>query len=264
MKEIIDMLILRRNRLDKLESVVIRRLQDVPDGQLRISSRNGNLQFYCRSCPSDRTGKYIKKGDTLLPAKLAQKEYDIQVLRAIKKEKQHIDKLIDSSSSLKAEEIYNGLNDKRKKLVVPVEETTEDFVVNWLSVSYEPKDFKADDPQHYSNSGLRVRSKSEVLIADTFAEEHIPFRYEYPLILFGLGEVRPDFVVLNIRTRQEFIWEHFGKMNDNAYYDSTAKKLYYYERNGYYLGENLIATWESSDFPLNVNMVKEKINKYLR
>ena len=71
-------------------------------------------------------------------------------------------------------------------------------------------------------------------------------------------------MVLNIRTRQEFIWKHFGKMNDNAYYDSTAKKLYFYERNGYYLGENLIATWESSDFPLNVNMVKEKINKYLK
>lgn len=264
MEDIIDMLIQRKHSLDKIESVVIKRLQDAPDGQLRISNRNGIVQYYCRNCLSDRSGKYINKADPLLPAKLAQKEYDIEVLRAIKEEKRRIDKFIDTRSSTKAEDIYDSLNDNRKKLVVPVEEPTEDFVDNWLNVTYTRKGFKADDQEHYTNRGLRVRSKSEVLIANTFGDEHIPFRYEYPIILTGLGEIHPDFVVLNTRTRQEFIWEHFGKMDDQLYHDSTAKKLAIYEKNGYYLGENLIASWESSDYPLNVNLVKDKINKYLK
>ncbi|MFQ6929598.1 MAG: hypothetical protein ACLRR3_00115 [Eubacterium sp.] len=38
-----------------------------------------------------------------------------------------------------------------------------------------------------------------------------------PLRLKGYGTVKPDFTVLNKRTRHEYVWEHFGMMDDSIY-----------------------------------------------
>ena len=52
--------------------------------------------------------------------------------------------------------------------------------------------------EFYSNSGVRVRSKSELIIANMLEKYGIPYRYEYPLLLNGNDLVRPDFLCLNI------------------------------------------------------------------
>jgi hypothetical protein len=263
MKEIIELLTRRKNELDKMESVVLKRLEEAPEGQLRISNRNGMIQYYCRNSTSDRCGKYIKKADSQLPAQLAQKEYDNEVIKAIKEEKKQIEDFLDNWFSKKAEGIYSCLNNKRKQLIVPVEETTESFVENWLNKPYVHKGFDANAPHYFTNRGLRVRSKSEIIIANTLDEMHIPFRYEYPVFLHEYGTVNADFTVLNPRTRQEFVWEHFGLMDDSKYSETATKKIMSYEMSGFYPGENLILTWETSDVPLNGLIVKQKINKYL-
>ena len=72
----------------------------------------------------------------------------------------------------------------------------------------------------------RVRSKSEVIIADTLARHGVPYRYEYPLKLKSgrdgaFRTIHPDFLCLNVRTRAEFYWEHFGLMDDPDYLERT-------------------------------------------
>ncbi len=110
------------------------------------------------------------------------------------------------------EEIYGNLHKARQKLIVPVKETMEEFVHNWEAVRYEGKGFRTDVPEFYTAKGERVRSKSEVIIADALYRKGIPYRYEYPLHLSGVGEIYPDFMVLNVRLRKEMYWEHFGRM----------------------------------------------------
>ena len=64
---------------------------------------------------------------------------------------------------------------------------------------------------------MRVRSKSEGTIVDLLLEYEALFRYECKIFLRGLGEIHPDFIILNKRTGEEFVWEHFGKVDDWKY-----------------------------------------------
>jgi len=73
--------------------------------------------------------------------------------------------------------------------------------------------------------GTRVRSKSEALISNSLERWEVPQLYEMPLILKGYGKVRPDFMVLNVRTRQEYIWEHLGMLDDPVYLEKAMKKI---------------------------------------
>ena len=108
-----------------------------------------------------------------------------------------------------------------------------------------------------------MRSKSELIIANKLKQHNIPYKYEYPLVLSTGVTVHPDFTCLNINTRQEFIWEHFGIMGDSDYMNKTLKKINDYAKSGYVLGRNFIATFESSSIPLNSNTIDININEYL-
>ena len=101
------------------------------------------------------------------------------------------------------------------------------------------------------------------MIADLLAREQIPYRYECPLYLEGLGTIYPDFTVLNTRLRKELYWEHFGMMDDPEYAEKAIKKLDGYEQNGIFQGENLIVTYETKQTPLNQKMIIRMIENYL-
>src|SRR5574344_2972007 len=114
-------------------------------------------------------------------------------------------------------------------------EAKKEFVRQWNSVEYK-KWAEKDDCKMVTGRGELVRSKSEVIIADTLARYKIPYRYEMPLVVKTNGlerrEFRPDFCCLRVRDRKEFLWEHFGMMSDSEYASSAVKKIQVYQHNG--------------------------------
>ena len=74
--------------------------------------------------------------------------------------------------------------------------------------------------------------------------------------------VYPDFTCLNVRTHQEFVWEHFGMIDVPEYCQNMASKMEMYLMNGFCLGKNFVMTTETHDRPLNSMMV-EKILEQL-
>ena len=74
----------------------------------------------------------------------------------------------------------------------------------------------------------------------------------------------PIFLCLNLRTRQEFIWEHFGRMDDSDYSKKTAQKLRTYSENNIHPGKNLIITVEANGLPLSSMYIEEIIQTYLK
>ena len=52
-------------------------------------------------------------------------------------------------------------------------------------------------------------------------------------------------------------------MDDPEYANKNIKKISLYEQNGYHAGDNMILTFESSQVPLNSNIIKDKIEQYL-
>lgn len=123
-----------------------------------------------------------------------------------------------------------------------------------------------------------VCSKSEVIIAEVLDKFNVPYRYEFPYKLTtstkstrksSKGEKGkkvmfcPDFTCLNLRTRKEFIWEHFGKMDDAEYVKNVNEKLDVYEANGIFLGDRLIITRETEARPLKIPQVQRLVKKFL-
>ena len=83
------------------------------------------------------------------------------------------------------------------------------------------------------------------------------------LCLKSYGWIHPDFAILNKRLRKEIYWEHLGKMDDVGYVDDNIRRILMYEKNGYYLGDKLILTFETQKIPLNSLEIDRMIQKYL-
>lgn len=102
------------------------------------------------------------------------------------------------------------MDTERRKLITPVTLETKDYAHEWQSIQYTPKPIGPAISNHLTDKGETVRSKSEVIIANTLARQQIPYRYEYPVKL-KTYTAHPDFYCLNLRTRQEYLWEHLGR-----------------------------------------------------
>lgn len=264
MKEVRRTLEARKNQLLKLKKEKEKALLSAPKGLLRVNCQGSRIQYYRRENSSDANGVYLREKDRELVRMLAQKDYDQKVLRAVEKELGAVERCLAGYPVTGAEEVYEKLHRERKKLVVPVWEPREQFVQKWEAVVYKGKGFGEDAPEFYTAKNERVRSKSEWIIADLLNREGVPYRYEYPLHLKGMGVVHPDFMVLNVKKRKEFYWEHLGMMDDSVYAERALKKIAMYEQNGIYPGDGLILTYETRINPLNQKMVAKLIEHYLK
>ena len=245
--------------ISKKESAIVK----APSGTLKCSKVRNNVQYYHRKEKSDRVGKYIPYRRIELAKALAQKAYDKEVLETACRECDILKTLLDYYSRMIVEQIYENLPEARRKLIIPIRRTDEEYIKAWESLEYERKGFSDDAPEFITEKNERVRSKSELIIANTLKRKEVPYRYESPLRLKGIGVVHPDFTILNIRKRETFYWEHLGMMDDPVYSENAMKKIRYYIKNGIYPGESLIITHETRLQPLGTSEIEEMIVHYL-
>lgn len=257
-------------------------LKKAPEGSLRISQSHGNVQYYHRENQNDKVGHYIDSNHYELAQRLGQKDYNKRLVASLKKELKILKSALSQLEILTehnetSETVLNSLSPLRRALIRPVTLSDSQYAAAWISQKYKGKPFQPDSQKMYTSNGERVRSKSEVLIADTLKRLGVPYRYEFPLTL-KIGDrdqtdtatrskkitVHPDYLCLNLRTRQEFIWEHFGRMGDPDYSKKTAKKLRTYSENNIHPGKNLIITVEANGLPLSSMYIEEIIQTYLK
>ncbi|SHI69309.1 hypothetical protein [Pseudobutyrivibrio xylanivorans] len=237
-------------------------IRRAPEGSLRIVDKKSYAQYYWCRASKDTNGEYLPKEKIEIAKALAQKEYNRKVLRLAQKEERIISKYDDFLRRDSYHKIYDGLSSAKKKIVNPIHPEIDDIIQSWLAEEYEPMPFM-DNTEFYSTNGVRVRSKSELIIANLLEQYDVPYKYEKPLILKGKGTVRPDFVCLNKSQRKEYVWEHFGMMDSSDYANKNVAKLNMYQQNGYYLGVNMIASFETSQQPISSRNIKSMIEKYL-
>ena len=255
-------LVERKQFLTNLISQKEEALKNAPRGSLRISRGKKRVQYYRRLSPKDKNGIYLKKTEADTVLQLAQKHYDKLVLKAARKELKALDHYTKLFPAIPPEKIIESIGLEWKKLIHPIEESDADFISNWLSAEYEKKPVNDKNGAFTTERGELVRSKSEVIIANYLYHNGIPYRYEYPMNLRGLGSIHPDFIILNVRLRKEIIWEHFGMMDNENYAEDAVTRFRWYQLNGYYPGDNLIFTMETKDHPISTDIVQEMVNKY--
>ena len=155
--------------------------------------------------------------------------------------------------------IYNNLIPERKKFVIPYISTSDLIAKGWQSKTFKPNPYKPEKKIFDTRRGEKVRSKSEAIIADTLYEFGIPYRYEYPVKMAN-GEIRyPDFMLLNLKTKQEIYFEHFGRMGDAGYRMDAMEKMDLYRASGIYPGKNLIFTYETEEKPLDIKGIRKML-----
>ena len=260
---IMDLLKERKYLLEAIVRDKEKALKNVPKGHLRISRRKNCAEYFWRTDPKDNNGRYITKENCEVAGRLAQKDYDRKIGRIAKRELSIVSEYLEYITSNSIKDIYESMSEARKKLVIPVQIPDERYKTEWISQPYEPMGFGEDDAEYYSDSGIRVRSKSEIIIANMLEKFGVPYKYEFPVFLEGKGSVRPDFICLNLRNRREYVWEHFGMMDDEEYVQKNIYKINCYEQSGYYPGVNLIMSFETSQTPINSNIIKTMIRQYL-
>lgn len=130
------------------------------------------------------------------------------------------------------------------------------MVHQWLK-QLEIKNTYPFSEVYYSNNKTKLRSKSELIIANALEELKIPYRYENRLILNN-KKVYPDFIVKNPFTNKTIIWEHFGALDKPGYERSMNEKMKAYLEHGFTPFDNLIYTFES-----DLNRIKDIINKII-
>ena len=239
-------------------------LEGALQGSLRICKGKRRVQYYHRTNPKDFSGVYICEKDVCVAKDLAQKDYNRKVVSSAQKELKAIDRYLASCPKVQAEEIYEKLHEERRKIVNPIKKTERQYVEEWEKVKYSGKPFEEGIPEMCTARGEKVRSKSEMIIADLLDRENIPYRYEYPIKIKGWGVFYPDFTALNIKKRKEIYWEHLGMMDDAAYAENALQKIALYEQNGILPNDNLILTYETKKNPINRKIIKLMIEQYLK
>ena len=223
------------------------------------------LDFICQKVLENNFHFFVGKYLPFTIENLAQKDYAEKLLKQLKRDREKVQKFINEYSLNSMEKVYEELAPKRKKLVKPYILPDEEFVNQWMQTSYNKKEIMVEvGSEIVTEKGEVVRSKSEKILADKLNLMNIPYHYEQPLFLNGYGTIHPDFTVLNKSTRKEYYWEHFGLMDNPEYCEKAIKKIETMQKNGIYIGEKLIVTFETQSHPLNMKIVENTIKKYLK
>jgi len=267
-----DLIALTAAKLVKLEKALRfaeTRLATMPAGALYIRKEKGVLRYYNHDSAKG-TFRYLDANSTAEIRLLEEKNYLTKLIRSLTEEKDNLERVQTILGKTEDwENVFFGIREEKRHLIEPVDvverRTGKKEMEAWNAI---PKKRNVFETPNRTMNGEFVKSKSELIIADRLKAAGVPYHYEAKNAFADeeLGEImlwHPDFLVLNVRTGKQYIWEHFGKMDDPEYFGATLFKLNLYARNDYFLGDNLIMTMENSHAPLDTGYVDLLIKRYL-
>jgi hypothetical protein len=184
--------------------------------------------------------------------------------------------LPQNARTLSRELLYTGLTRAKKKVVLLIEKDVQPLIefrkpnaseilrrnTNLFELIIRPEGIGVPHPErliHRTKTGILVRSKSEVIIANILTDLGIHYEYEKPL--YSRNDPRdfrlPDFTIYY--GGEAFYWEHLGMLNDPVYKEEWEKKKKWYEDNGY--AERLIISKDKPDGGINSKEIEEIAKK---
>ena len=251
----------RYGLLSKCIEDIEKKMQSFPDGRINVRVRKGKTYYYL-AC-SDSCDKYLSRKDTKLIEQLIQKDYLNRVLKRAKEEQSVLEKILKLYPDNLAEDVFDQLSEKRKSFIKPINVYDDAYAQKWMTAPYKRKPFKKGMPEFYTTKGERVRSKSEIIIADRLRANGIPYRYECPLKV-GKKIIHPDFTILRMSDMKILYHEHCGKMDDPNYIEDMLTRAKDYSLENIILGDRLFYSFESETTPLDIVMLDKLIKKHYR
>ncbi len=272
MTTLIDLLQKERDKELQTARTLRKCLSSAPDGKLLVACSNGRTQFYCRTGAGAGGRTYLSKKKPEALQLLAQKKYEEALLLISENNLTIWDDVISS--------LQKGLGPESAMSEVPVTlqpyitvpfSSTSDFVEQWLMSGKKQMTRKESRDGHLSDwhpenlvystdNGERVRSKSEMMIANLLYAMQLPYQYEKPLRFNG-KTVFPDFTILDTESRTEVYFEHFGLMDQEDYRTAALRKIKDYEKAGLTMGKDFLFSFESEQVPFDIDWIRKKLGE---
>ena len=125
--------------------------------------------------------------------------------------------------------------------------------------------YKPEQLKHPAMDGSKMRSKSEVIIANIMFLAGIPYVYEAPLFIAG-QRLLPDFTVLSlIDLKSEIIIEHQGMVFLEEYASKFIRSLKVYLQSDIWIpNDNLFFTFDDAKETLNPRQVVSILKKFVK
>ena len=257
----LDILKKREELLSRTIDRLDEKIDTLPEGSIRVKHKAGTFHYLYYQ--GDKTIKYLRKNDCETIKNLIQKKYLKLVQKAVKQEVKALSKAIELYPKTKMERVYEELPSELKEHALPIIPDDDQFAAKWQAEPFKPKPFKKGAPKYYTLKGERVRSKSEVIIADRLFAKGIPYKYECPLWVEN-GFIHPDFTILRMSDRKVVYHEHCGKMTDPEYTKDIPERVNKYARIGIFQGDRLFYTFESTECPLDIEALDAFIENNFR
>jgi exodeoxyribonuclease V alpha subunit len=175
------------------------------------------------------------------------------------------------ASTLSRELLYTGMTRFRRRLVLLIEKDIAPLLrlrspdcsathlrnTQMFTLALRPEGVLRPHLEaliHRTRRGIAVRSKSEVIVADTLDSLGISYEYEKPL--YSKSNPRdfrlPDFTVSY--EGEIFYWEHLGMLTLPNYRDAWDRKRKWYEANGF--ASKLITSEDGPDGSIDASQIE--------
>ena len=215
-------------------TIINNEISNLPDGYL-----NKRGKVYYQVINKKEIG--ITKNEKLI-RQLARKKY----IFARKKELENSIAIISNQKNTLIERSPKTIIDSlsRTYQAVPFEFFFHSQVADWAAAPFKQNPYLPEQRKYLSNGGVKLRSKSEVLIANQLEAHNIPFCYDAEHKLQG-RTIYPDFIIRNPFTGEFIIWEHFGALHKEDYEQKMNQKMRDYLKLGYMPLVNIIYTFEA-------------------
>ena len=251
----------RKHELEEAIKRLENKLSTMPKETLvcyqRKTGQKKNFMFYKQLKEKGKVQRnYLAQKNTVETQKLAKKLYFSRLLQDMRNELKCINYYIENRTNNDPSELMSIDSPYRELLVGKTPSLTE-----W---EYAPYNKSTEYPEQLTVPAPKnemMRSKSESTIAQILHSHGIPYHYEEIHDIYGYP-MATDFTIMNPKTGQIILWEHFGRCDDPRYQGSVDFKMYRYIRDGYLPGVNFIATYEDSKHPIDYVLVEEIIKKF--
>lgn len=236
-------------------------LEGMPDGKLvHVKAADGE-RYYVEVRDGERPSR---RGITRRPdlvATFARKEYLRKALAVIDHDVRTLERAVRRYKRFDPEEVVGSLSSAYRDLpldafynplvdavALSLDATDEQRIAShaaWGAEAPGPSDYLPEGRTLRTSRGERMRSKAEVLIAETLYSYGIPFRYEQELEAGG-ATFHPDFTFEGAGGK-EFYLEFCGMMDDPAYVEGHKRKRSAYEAAGIAEWDNIIYLYASGN-----------------
>ena len=227
-----------------------------PRGRICQENRSGKLMTFHVYEENGKRKRSVINGETQLMAQLATKRYLEEEIEILTKDIAAIERFVATYIEPTPERIIERLPNKYKAMA----EDCFFYRQRWTTEPYEQSTYKPEEKVQVTSRGLKVRTKSEVVLAEMLDAAGITYRYEQMINIEGFS-FAPDFTIL---TKEGIVyWEHAGKIHEEHYRNRHKWKLSMYEKVGIVSWENLIVTYDNAKGGLDTRIIRSEIENKL-